>query len=42
MAKHWKQIKDEIEDELDKIWFDEPEEVTMCKMGVFPGNAGTD
>lgn len=42
MAKHWRQIKNEIEDELDKIWFDEPEEVTMSKMGVFPGNAGTD
>lgn len=42
MAKNWRQVKDEIENELDKIWFDEPYEVTMSKMGVFPGGAGTD
>jgi hypothetical protein len=42
MAKDWKQIKAEIEAEIDKIWFEEPEEVTMSKMGVYPGNAGTD
>ena len=42
MAKNWREVKDQIEQELTKIWFDEPIEVTMSKMGVFPGNAGTD
>ena len=42
MSKHWKEVKDAIEAELDRIWFDEPEEVTMSKLGIFPSGAGTD
>lgn len=37
MAKDWRKVKDEIEAELDKIWWEEPEEVTMSKLGIFPG-----
>ena len=33
-------VKDEIERELDKIWFDEPLEVTLSRKGIFPGGAG--
>ena len=40
--KHWKQVKDDIEDDLDRIFWDEPEEVTMCKNGVFPSGASVD
>lgn len=42
MARDWKEIKKEIEAELDKIWFDEPEEVTKSKLGIFQSGAGTD
>jgi hypothetical protein len=42
MAKDWRKVKDEIEAEIDNIWWDEPEEVTMSKLGVFPSGAGTD
>jgi Cucumopine synthase C-terminal helical bundle domain len=40
MVKDWHKVKDEIEDEIDRIWWDEPEEVTMSKLGIFPGGAG--
>ena len=42
MAKDWRVVKDEIEAEIHRIWFDEPEEVTMSKKGIFPSGAGTD
>lgn len=42
MVKDWRAVKDEIEEEIEKIWFEEPIEVTMSKMGVFPSGAGTD
>ena len=42
MAKDWRVVKDEIEAEIDKIWWDEPEEVTMSKLGIFPSGAGVD
>ena len=42
MAKHWQEVKDEIEREIDKNWWDEPIEVTMSKNGIFPSGAGTD
>lgn len=42
MAKDWKDVKDAIEREIDKNWWDEPIEVTMSKNGVFPSGAGTD
>ena len=31
--KDWRQVKDEIEADIDRIWWDEPEEVTMSKLG---------
>ena len=40
MPKHWREVKKEIHKELEKIWFEEPEEVTMNKMGVYPSGAG--
>ena len=33
------EVKDMIEDEIDRIFWDEPEEITMCKKGVFPSGA---
>ena len=39
MGKHWLEVKDEIEKEIDKIWFDEPIEVTMSKAGIYPSGA---
>lgn len=41
MSKNWKEVKAEIEAEIDRIWFDEPEYVTMSKMDIFPSGAGT-
>lgn len=41
MAKNWRLVKEEIELEVGKIWYDEPIEVTMSKKGVFPSGAGT-
>jgi hypothetical protein len=35
----WVKVKDKIEDEIDRIFWDEPEEVTMCKKGIFPSGA---
>lgn len=40
MAKHWTEVKDEIENEIDKVWFDEPIEVTASRLGIFPSGAG--
>ena len=40
MGRHWTEVKDEIEQELDKIWLEEPIEVTLSKHGYFPGRAG--
>ena len=42
MAKHWKDVKEEIENELDKIWFKKPVEFVMSERGYFPSGAGTD
>ena len=42
MAKDWRKVKDEIEAEIDRIWWEEPEEVTMSKLGIFPSGAGVD
>jgi len=41
-VRDWHQVKDEIEEEIDRIWWEEPEEVTMCKRGVFPSGASVD
>ncbi len=35
----WVEVKAMIEDEIDRIFWDEPEEITMCKKGVFPSGA---
>ena len=40
MAMHWTEVKEEIEQEIDKIWLDEPLDVTLSKKGYFPGRAG--
>jgi hypothetical protein len=42
VAKHWREVKNEIEEEIDRIWWEEPEEVTMSRLGIFPSGAGTD
>jgi hypothetical protein len=42
MVKDWRAVKDEIEAEIDRIWWDEPEEVTMSKLCIFPSGAGVD
>ena len=41
MGKNWRDVKEALEKEIDKIWFEEPLEVTMSKHGVFPSGAGT-
>ena len=42
MAKNWQDVKMAIHAEVERIWFDEPEEVIMSRLGVFPSGAGTD
>jgi hypothetical protein len=42
MSKNWRDVKDEIEAEMDRIWWEEPEEVTMSKLGIFPSGASVD
>lgn len=37
--RDWRTIKDEIEKDLDRIFWDEPVEVEMCRLGVFPSGA---
>jgi hypothetical protein len=41
-VKDWREVKDEIEADIDRIWWDEPEEVTLSKLGVFPSGASVD
>ena len=41
MAKHWKEVKEELEAEIDACWFDEPAEIYCIKKGVYPSGAGT-
>jgi hypothetical protein len=41
MALHWTEAKARIEAELDRITWDEPLEVKMSRLGVFPSGAGT-
>ena len=42
MGMHWKDVKAEIEKEIDKIWFNEPLELTLSKKGIFPSGAGAE
>ena len=37
--RDWRTVKDEIEVDLDRIFWDEPVEVEMCRLGVFPSGA---
>ena len=37
--RDWREVKDEIEVDLDRIFWDEPVEVEMCRLGVFPSGA---
>ena len=37
---NWRNVKDMIEKDLDRIFWEEPEEVTMSKKGFFPSGAG--
>jgi hypothetical protein len=41
MAKDWRVVKDSIEKDLDRIMWEEPVEVKMSRLGVFPSGAGT-
>ena len=41
MPLHWTEAKARIEEELDRITWDEPLEVKMSRLGVFPSGAGT-
>lgn len=40
MSKNWIDVKNEIEEEIDKVWFDEPIEVTASRNCIFPSGAG--
>ena len=31
MARDWREVKEEIEQEVERIWYEEPVEVTMSK-----------
>lgn len=42
MPKHWQEVKDAIEADLDRIMWEEPVEVKMSRLGVYPSGAGTD
>ena len=42
MAKEWMAIKNEIEDELDRIWFEAPEELVSVMKGIVPSGANID
>jgi len=37
--RDWNNVKDEIESDLDRIFWVEPVEVEMCRFGVFPSGA---
>jgi hypothetical protein len=41
MSKDWKEVKQKIEAELDAIMWEEPLEVKMSRLGVYPSGAGT-
>ena len=41
MKKSWTEIKSEIEQEIDVIWYEEPREVKASNRGLFPSGAGS-
>lgn len=42
MAMNWLDVKNEIEDEIDKIFWDKPIEFQLAEKNIFPSGAGTD
>lgn len=40
MAKLWREVKRNIEDEIDRIWWEEPEEIKKTRLGIYPSGAG--
>lgn len=40
--RDWREVKDIIEAEIDKIWFDMPTEIYLAQKGIFPSGAGTE
>lgn len=40
MSRNWVEVKEMIEKEIDKNWWEEPIEVKMSRAGVFPSGAG--
>lgn len=42
MGKDWRDVKAAIEADIDRIWWEEPDEVKMSKLGIYPSGAGTD
>jgi hypothetical protein len=38
-VRDWRIVKDDIEKDLDRIFWEEPVEVEMCRLGVFPSGA---
>ena len=41
MGQNWKDVKAKIERDLDRIMWEEPLEVKMSRLGVFPSGSGT-
>jgi len=37
----WREAKDIIEKEIDRVWFNEPEEIQKVRLGVIDSGAGT-
>ncbi len=40
MSRNWKDVRDELMAECDRVWFDEPDYVTMVNNSFFPSGAG--
>lgn len=41
MGKNWKQVKESIEREIEKVWIEEPDEIKKLRFGIVPTKAGT-
>jgi len=42
MSKDWREVKEKIEKDLDRIMWEEPDEIKMSRLGIFPSGAGHD
>ena len=40
MNKPWQEVKNHIEDEIDSIWWNEPDEIKKSKLGIYKSGAG--